>query len=367
MSNELENVAAASAGGWLRWRRSQADIPPGTPCANCGTPLAGTYCHGCGQLAEDFHKSIWKLGREALESFFHLDGRLARTLPRLLWRPGRLTRDYIDGKRAFQVPPLRMFLVVLLLTFLAGQCAMGQRGADILANQAGTFGAGVSHGMSGQANPRAALDQARAEILADESLTENERRMALATLDRDWSGFAEGLAAARQEAAVQEEAGAGPAQAEPPHERREVALENWVEQRLKAVQAEPRRFALLLGVWAQRVVLLALPVSALILTGLFFWRRDVFVFDHLIFSMHSLTFQLLLITAAFMLAMGVGPVAWHLLWLAPVHLFVHMRGAYGSGIGMTLLRMSVLFTATSVALGFMLMLWLFLAFNEMAG
>ena len=51
MTNELETAAAASAGGWLRWRRKQADIPPGTPCANCETPLVGTYCHACGQIA----------------------------------------------------------------------------------------------------------------------------------------------------------------------------------------------------------------------------------------------------------------------------------------------------------------------------
>ena len=137
MTNELETAAAASAGGWLRWRRKQADIPPGTPCANCETPLVGTYCHACGQLAEDFHKSIWKLVREALESFFHLDGRLARTLPRLIVRPGRLTRDYLDGKRAFQVPPLRTFLVILLLTFVVGQCALSSGGADDVVRQAG--------------------------------------------------------------------------------------------------------------------------------------------------------------------------------------------------------------------------------------
>lgn len=362
MSTELETAAEASAGGWLRWRRAQADISPGTPCANCETPLIGTYCHGCGQLAEDFHKSVWKLGREALESFFHLDGRLARTVPRLLWRPGRLTRDYVDGKRAFQVPPLRMFLVVLLLTFVVGQWAIGRQGADVLAEQAGSFGTDISDGVNGRENAQVALDQARAEIQADETLTEAERRIAEATLNRNWGGLAAGITAAQEaNRTVQTEA------TNPADRQAATDLEGWLEQRLKAVQAEPRRFALLLGVWAQRVALLALPVSALILTGLFFWRRDVFVFDHLIFSMHSLTFQLLLITTILLLALVVGAAAWWLAWLAPVHLFVHMREAYRSGVVATLMRMFVLFTATSVALGFMLMLWLFLAFNAMSG
>ncbi len=347
MTNELETAAAASAGGWLRFRRRQADIPPGTPCANCETPLVGTYCHACGQLAEDFHKSIWKLGREALESFFHLDGRLAHTLPRLIARPGRLTRDYLDGKRAFQVPPLRMFLVILLLTFVVGQCALG--GND-------------DYELVGGSDADFALDQALDEIEADESLTEEEKRIAQAALERNWGVLAEGFATvdeANQRLQDRAEDAADGVS--------DSAFETWLVDRLDAVQAEPRRFTLLLGVWAQRVVMLLLPVSALILACMFFWRREVFLFDHLIFSMHSLSFQMLLITTAFLLAMAIGPVAWNLLWLSPVHLFVHMRGAYASGAAMTLLRMSILFTATIIAGSFMLLLWLFLAFNEMAG
>ena len=329
MTNELETAAAASAGGWLLWRRKQADIPPGTPCANCETPLVGTYCHACGQLAEDFHKSIWRLVREALESFFHL-----------------------DGKRAFQVPPLRTFLVILLLTFVVGQCALSSGGADDVVRQAG----------DSAADPASALDQARAEIAADETMTEDERRIAEAALERNWGGLVAGITAAQEANQIVEQEADNPADRE-----NAAAFKAWMDDRAEAVRAEPRRFALILGVWAQRVVMMMLPVSALILACLFFWRREVFLFDHLIFSMHSLSFQLLLITASFLLAMGTGPVAWNLLWLSPVHLFVHMREAYASGTVATLLRMSVLFTAT-VAVGSMLMiLWLFLAFNEMSG
>ena len=314
--------------------------------------MIGTYCHACGQLAEDFHKSVWKLGREALESFFHLDGRLARTLPRLIVRPGRLTRDYIDGKRAAQVPPLRLFLVILLLTFVVGQCALGGGATDELVRQTG----------GAASDPASALDQARAEIVADESLTEAERRVAQAALDRNWGGLVAGVTAAQEANQIIQE------QAENPADRQSAsAFEAWLTDRLQAVQAEPRRFTLILAVWAQRVIVLMLPVSALMLACLFFWRRDLYLFDHLIFSMHSLSFQLLLITAAFLLAMGIGPAAWALLWLSPVHLFAHMRGAYASGTWMTLLRMFILFTATTIAASFMMLLWLFLAFNEMSG
>src|ERR1700748_2833280 len=108
MDRELEVAAAASAGGWLRWKEHHT-LTPGTPCPNCETVLQGPYCYSCGQLAENFERSVWHLVVEGFESFFHFDGRFWRPLPNLAIHPGRLTREYLDGKRAFQIPPLRLF------------------------------------------------------------------------------------------------------------------------------------------------------------------------------------------------------------------------------------------------------------------
>src|SRR5665213_3948709 len=95
-------------------------LPVGTPCPNCATPLEGPYCHECGQLGEQFNRSVLHLITEAVENFFHVDGRLLHTLPRLVLHPGRLTTDYIEGHRAAQIPPLRLFLVVMLIFFFVG-------------------------------------------------------------------------------------------------------------------------------------------------------------------------------------------------------------------------------------------------------
>src|SRR6202042_2370768 len=95
-------------------------LPVGSPCANCATPLMGPWCWKCGQAGEDFHRSIWRLIAEVFEGVFHLDGRVWTTLPALIWRPARLTRAYLDGHRAPQIPPFRLFLVVLVLVFFAG-------------------------------------------------------------------------------------------------------------------------------------------------------------------------------------------------------------------------------------------------------
>ena len=69
--------------------------------------------------------------------------------------------------------------------------------------------------------------------------------------------------------------------------------------------------------------------------------------------MHSLSFQGLLLSVVFMLGMAIN---WssELLWLAPVHLFVHMRGTYRISIIGTLIRMFLLFIGSSIAFAFLI-------------
>tara|TARA_R110002167_G_scaffold9437_4_gene42996 strand:+ start:1426 stop:2538 length:1113 start_codon:yes stop_codon:yes gene_type:complete len=368
MSGELEVAGLDSAGGWLRWRRKHADIPPGTPCANCETPLQGTYCHSCGQLAEDFHRSSWHLLVEAIESLLHLDGKLFRTLPGLVRAPGRLTRDYLEGRRAFQVQPFRMFLVVLLITLFVGHCSS-------TVTEARREAAGEHSSLNIVAPKMTAEDraQARAEIQADPDMTPETRAAALAAVDGDWRAFSKHIASqASSENGVGDHATAPVDGNTGPNMTVNVdgqgsAIEHWIMTRYEAVQSDPERFALLLEIWGHRVAILALPVSALMLTLLFAFNRRYYVFDHLIFSMHSLSFQMILLTTIFLLSMLIGGWAWWLILLAPVHLFVHMKGAYQRSSVGTLARMAALFLMTSVTFTLLAMLWLYLGFNDMAG
>jgi hypothetical protein len=56
-----------------------------------------------------------------------------------------------------------------------------------------------------------------------------------------------------------------------------------------------------------------------------------------------------------------------LLLLAPIHLYAHMRGVYGTGVFGTLWRMLVLFVLSSIALGVMMLAVLVIGLNEMEG
>ncbi|MGI9202819.1 MAG: DUF4286 family protein [Woeseiaceae bacterium] len=94
------------------------DVKPESMCLNCGTTLAGQYCGNCGQRAQSRLISIWELIRDAFGDLLELDSRLWRTLIPLTIRPGKLTRDYLEGKRARYMPPFRTYLVLSIVFFL---------------------------------------------------------------------------------------------------------------------------------------------------------------------------------------------------------------------------------------------------------
>lgn len=87
-------------------------------CLNCDAALTGQYCGNCGQRASSRLISIWELVRDAFGDLFELDSRIWRTLIPLAVRPGLLTRDYLNGRRARYMPPFRMYIVLSLAFFL---------------------------------------------------------------------------------------------------------------------------------------------------------------------------------------------------------------------------------------------------------
>jgi hypothetical protein len=89
-------------------------------CENCVTPLQGDFCHRCGQTAHSPLRSFGHAIEDFFESFWHLDGRVFRTLRELL-SPGRLANAYLSGHRAPYVAPLRLFVVLSVLTFFVAK------------------------------------------------------------------------------------------------------------------------------------------------------------------------------------------------------------------------------------------------------
>jgi hypothetical protein len=91
----------------------------GSPaCLNCGTELKGPFCYYCGQPDRNFLRFFPALLREFMEDFLELDSRFVRTMKPLLFKPGRLTRDYLEGRRFRYTPPMRLYLFSSIAFFL---------------------------------------------------------------------------------------------------------------------------------------------------------------------------------------------------------------------------------------------------------
>lgn len=115
----IADAMSEEAGASRRHKsRSRFESESRGECSNCGTVLRGRICHSCGQDSDSFHRPVWALISEVLDGLIGLDGRLWRTLPALMFRPGYLTRRYLEGVRARYVQPFRLYLFASIAFFL---------------------------------------------------------------------------------------------------------------------------------------------------------------------------------------------------------------------------------------------------------
>ena len=89
-------------------------------CTNCGNALVDVYCARCGEKQPNHHDlTVSHFAHDLFHELFHLDSKLFRTLRDLLIRPGELTGAYFEGRKQRYIAPLRMFLTLYALTFVA--------------------------------------------------------------------------------------------------------------------------------------------------------------------------------------------------------------------------------------------------------
>lgn len=103
-------------------------------CPNCDAPAGGKFCSGCGQRNSSLDLSLHDFAHEAFHEFLHFDGKIFRTLKLLLFSPGALTREFVEGKRARSISPVRVYLLASILFFTL-VAAFGQFEKSIVLNE----------------------------------------------------------------------------------------------------------------------------------------------------------------------------------------------------------------------------------------
>lgn len=371
MSGEIEAAGDALTGGIIAGAVEREGNAAGKAahvghgaCTNCGATLTGPYCAQCGQAAH-IHRSLGSLGHDILHGVFHFEGKIWRTLPELAFHPGRLTRRYIDGERAKFVSPMALFLFTVFLTF----AVFGFTGGALIG---GDYGNGpqtimvdgkpvvVSGWQSSLANDveerQEQIDtlkeqRAKPDIDATEK-AEIDRKIAARTDDRDAAiALATGNWAKLSE--IEARSGKRDGKAASPEFFEGSTGFAPLDRAFKHANENPKLLIYKMKTNGYKYSWMLIPLSIPFMWIMYFWRRDVHLYDHAIFVTYSISFMLLLmILLSIASALGVGAGIWGfaLLAIPPIHLYRQLRGAYGSSRAGALLRLFVLMISTTIVI-----------------
>jgi len=87
-------------------------------CLNCGAELQGRFCHVCGQENLQIKENFGHMMNHAISDYFHFDHHFFNTLKPLVLNPGKLTNEYMAGKRVRYLHPVKMYIFISLVYFL---------------------------------------------------------------------------------------------------------------------------------------------------------------------------------------------------------------------------------------------------------
>ena len=87
---------------------------------NCGHPFFGheKFCPDCGQKNKGKRITFINFIKEVFNGFISWDAKFWQTLFPLLLKPGKVSKDFIEGKRARYSNPFQFYISVSLLFFL---------------------------------------------------------------------------------------------------------------------------------------------------------------------------------------------------------------------------------------------------------
>jgi len=318
--------------GQRRFGRKKDTSPALTHCENCGAELQGHWCSQCGQPAIEYRRSFRYVVADLLNEFLNWDSKFFTTIALLIFKPWRLTNEFLAGKRVRYVNPLRLYLLASILFFFAVN--YGAKGLRVDASKLG--------------------EKDRAELeadLKDEDLPPAAREK-LAAFLRDTSPSPAPSVAANSPSPspaseTEKEKKFGKIGQRPfvvfDQAKSTTPFERWIEARAKEKMGEKGTkmglFITTLFSNLPYMMLCCIPLFAFVLKILYV-RRHIFYIDHLIYALHIHSFAYTAIMLIVLATMGLtraapGAVAgWiiALLWIAfAVQIFLSIRRVYRQG------------------------------------
>lgn len=349
------------------------------PCLNCGTPMQGEFCHQCGQPKKGMIRHLPGLIADFFDSAFNLDTRTMRTLGPLLTRPGFLSTEYFAGRRTRYVTPLRLYLFMSVIAFLAVAMVSqpSSEGGDVGLTVGDKLENRIARIDADEKKQLARLDQNRENL--PPAIYQMQRELLIASAEAEREEERE------EERNPTEVTAENPnpfevsiASDQPWHPQTNPihlplmpdAVNAWVNEKfamllVNAVETKkhPAKFVAALFSVAPQSLLMILPLFALLLKCVYLFKRRLYM-EHLIVALHSHSFLCLTILLLVLVnRVGVWTASWPLVpglmnWLVfaisvwiPVYLLIAQKRIYGQGWPMTVFKYFWIGTFYMVLLG----------------
>ena len=87
-------------------------------CLNCGAIVQGRYCHNCGQENVEPKETFWHMAAHFFYDITHFDSSFFHTIHHLILKPGFLSKEYMIGRRSGYLHPVRMYMFTSAIFFL---------------------------------------------------------------------------------------------------------------------------------------------------------------------------------------------------------------------------------------------------------
>jgi hypothetical protein len=272
-------------------------------CPNCFAETLGNFCHQCSQETTLHPPSAREFLHEFIGHYVALEGKLWRSVWLLLFKPGRLTLEYIRGRRVRYVQPLRLYLTFSLVFFAAIKLS----GIPIVSNDFSPAGAG-------QAAPHATADAPGLKQLpADENETFRDAVRLAERVHHGWGAKTAAFVAQPGDVMV-------------------------------------RQFGKAFFSYAPYAMFALMPVFALLLKLLYLGTGRRYG-EHLLFALHANAFAFAALTLQIILPEMVPFVHGALAVWMVIYLPLAMRRVYGGGVMVTLLRWVVLSMLHALCIG----------------
>ncbi|HZG42623.1 MAG TPA: DUF3667 domain-containing protein [Longimicrobium sp.] len=320
-----------------RWWAPETRRTPDRPCLNCGDTTVGFFCRNCGQRKADVRVSLRRMLMEVMDDQLSLNSTLPRTIGALLFRPGHLTAEYVQGRIMRYVPPFRLYLVTSVLFFILLPVV-----ADV-------------NRIADEVTLESEQDDARERAQADSARIAAQRARADSARAR--------ISAIRRGELPKGAVAAPPLPPVPPRPDTErvdlnLAISDttrvpaWLKplnRRLQRtedrLEGMPRREALRTVLAAMeenapKGVFLMMPLFAFILKVLYV-RRKRFYVEHFVFALHVHALAFVLFTVGMLVSPDTPLRGILALWMA-LYMFLAMKKVYGQGIIRTFLKFSAL-------------------------